>query len=208
MRQVDTYNREELDNFTNFITLVKKARKFATEAHKGVYRRGVDKNGVKLDYITHPIAVAKILHQHKSSHKIGPLVVACLLHDAVEDVEWVTIEVIKLNFGSLVASLVEELTSDPKGIEAYGKQDYLLMKMTTMSSWGLGIKLADRLHNLSDVQTKLDGGKQSDINWCVKYCNQTDYIIEGLERGRTLSNTHKRLIEKIKKTIKPALDLR
>ena len=114
MRQVDTYNREELDNFTNFITLVKKARKFATEVHKGVYRRGVDKNGVKLEYITHPVAVAKILHQHKSSHKIGPLVVACLLHDTVEDVEWVTIEVIKLNFGSLVASLVEELSSDPK----------------------------------------------------------------------------------------------
>ncbi len=130
-----------------------------------------------------------------------------MLHDTVEDVEWVTIKVIREHFGDLVASLVEELTSDPKGIEKYGKEVYLTMKMTTMSTWGLGIKLADRLHNLSDVDSKIEGNKPSDIKWVMKYCTQTHNIIKGLEEGRTLTDTHKRLIEAIKKAITPGVVL-
>jgi (p)ppGpp synthase/HD superfamily hydrolase len=193
--------------FTDFVNIVKRARVFATIAHEGVFRKGKDHKGDRLEYITHPISVARILHTFKSSHKIGILVAACMLHDTVEDVEWVTIEVIKEHFGDLVASLVEELTSDPKGVEMYGKTTYLTIKMTTMSTWGLGIKLADRLHNLSDVQSKIDGGKPSDIKWVVKYCTSTFDIIRGVEEGRTLTNTHKRLIEAIKKAIEPGLNI-
>jgi (p)ppGpp synthase/HD superfamily hydrolase len=186
---------------------VRKARVFATEAHKGQYRKGLCERGNKLEYITHPIAVAKILHTFKSSHKIAELVAVCMLHDTVEDCSGVTIETIREKFGVLIASLVEELTSDPKGIEMYGKTTYLTIKMTTMSTWGLGIKLADRLHNLSDVQSKIDGGKPSDIKWVVKYCTSTFDIIRGVEEGRTLTNTHKRLIEAIKKAIEPGLNI-
>jgi (p)ppGpp synthase/HD superfamily hydrolase len=207
MKNHETYTREELDRFTNFVSIVKKARAFATHAHKGIFRKGKDHKGERLEYITHPIAVARILHTYKSSHKIALLVSACMLHDTVEDVEWVTIEVIREHFGDLVASLVEELTSDPKGVEMYGKTTYLTIKMTTMSTWGLGIKLADRLHNLSDVQSKIDGGKPSDIKWVVKYCTSTFDIIRGVEEGRTLTNTHKRLIEAIKKAIEPGLNI-
>lgn len=191
--------------FTDFVNIVKRARTFATVAHEGVFRKGKDHKGERLEYITHPIAVAKILHTHKSSHKIGILVAACMLHDTVEDVEWVTVEVIKEHFGTLVASLVEELTSDPKGLEKFGKEQYLINKMTNMSTWGLGIKLADRLHNLSDVQSKIGGGKPSDIKWVVNYCTQTQNIIKGIEECRTLTDTHKRIIESIKEKIKPGL---
>jgi (p)ppGpp synthase/HD superfamily hydrolase len=207
MKNQDTYTREELTRFTDFVSIVKKAREFATVVHKGVFRKGKDHKGERLEYITHPIAVARILHTFKSSHKIGILVAACMLHDTVEDVEWVTIKVIREHFGELVASLVEELTSDPKGIEMYGKETYLTIKMTTMSTWGLGIKLADRLHNLSDVQSKIDGGKPSDIKWVVKYCTQTSNIIRGIEDGRTLTDTHKRIIESIKETLKPGMNI-
>ena len=207
MKNHEIYTREELDRFTDFVSIVKKAREFATLAHEGVFRKGKDHKGERLEYITHPIAVARILHTYKSSHKIGILVAACMLHDTVEDVEWVTIKVIKEHFGDLVASLVEELTSDPKGIELYGKEAYLTIKMTTMSTWGLGIKLADRLHNLSDVQSKIDGGKPSDINWVVNYCTQTQNIMNGIEAGRTLTNTHKRIIESIREIIQPGLDI-
>jgi (p)ppGpp synthase/HD superfamily hydrolase len=193
--------------FTDFVNIVKRARIFATKAHEGVFRKGKDHKGDRLEYITHPIAVAKILHTHKSSHKISYLIAACMLHDTVEDVDWVTIEVIKEHFGELVSSLVEELTSDPKGIEKYGKEVYLTMKMTTMSTWGLGIKLADRLHNLSDVQSKIDSGTPSNIKWVVKYCVQTHNIIKGIEEGRTLTDTHKRIVEAIKKKINPGLNI-
>lgn len=201
------YSREQLDNFTNFVSLVKKARVFATEAHKGQYRNGRCSKGDKLEYITHPVAVAKILHKAKSSHKIAELISVCMLHDTVEDCSHVTIEDIRTEFGSLVASLVEELTSDPKGLEKYGKEQYLINKMTNMSTWGLAIKLADRIHNLSDVQLRIDGGKESDLKWVKKYCKQTKNIVKALEKGRTLTGTHKRLIEEIKGLIKPGLEL-
>jgi (p)ppGpp synthase/HD superfamily hydrolase len=207
MTNQELYTKEELKRFTDFVTIVRRARVFATEAHKGVYRKGKDENGERLEYITHPIAVAKILHKAKSSHRIAELISVCMLHDTVEDVEWVTIDVIKKIFGNLVASLVEELTSDPKGIEALGKETYLKNKMLNMSTWGLGIKLADRIHNLSDVQRKIDGGKPSDLRWVIKYCTQTHNIVKALEEGRTLTNTHKRLIEEIKGLIEPGLQV-
>jgi (p)ppGpp synthase/HD superfamily hydrolase len=184
--------------FTNFVSLVKRARVFATKAHKGQFRNGRCIKGNKLEYITHPIAVAKILHTFKSSHMIAELVAVCMLHDTVEDCQGVTIDVIREEFGDLIASLVEELTSDPIGLEKFGKEQYLINKMTSMSTWGLSIKLADRYHNLSDVQSKIESGKPSDLKWVNKYCTQTRNIIEALESGRTLTGTHKRLIEAIK----------
>ena len=207
MTNRELYTREQLDNFTNFVSLVKKARVFATEAHKGQYRNGRCSKGDKLEYITHPVAVAKILHKAKSSHKIAELVSVCMLHDTVEDCSNVTIEDIKREFGSLIASLVEELTSDPKGLEKYGKEQYLINKMTNMSSWGLSIKLADRIHNLSDVQSRIDGGKESDLKWVRKYCKQTKNIVKALEKGRTLTGTQERLVKEIKRLIKPGLDI-
>jgi (p)ppGpp synthase/HD superfamily hydrolase len=207
MTNQEIYTKQELDNFTNFVSLVKKARVYATEAHKGQYRKGRCSKGNKLEYITHPVAVAKILHRFKSSHKIAELISVCMLHDTVEDCAGVTLQDIKNEFGNLIASLVEELTSDPVGLEKYGKEQYLINKMTNMSTWGLSIKLADRIHNLSDVQTRIDGGKPSDIKWVIKYCTQTNNIVKALEGGRTLTNTHKRLIEEIKRLIEPGLDI-
>lgn len=200
-------NNKDISRFTDFVSLVKRARVFATEAHKGVYRNGKDENGNKLEYITHPVAVGKIVHKYKKSHRIAVLVAVCMLHDTVEDVDWVTIDVIRDEFGDLIASLVEELTSDPKGLEKYGKEQYLINKMSNMSTWGLVIKLSDRIHNLSDVQSKIDSGKNSDIKWAVKYSYQTKNIVDALENNRTLTNTHKVLIDVIKEKIQPALEL-
>ena len=190
------YSNEEVERFTEFVGLVKKAMVFATKAHKGQYRKGLDSNGNRLEYITHPKSVSRILKKHKSSHRIDILVAVCLLHDTVEDVEWVTIEVIRQEFGNLIASLVEELTSDTIGLETFGKEVYLINKMLNMSSWALGIKLADRLHNLSDVKKRIEGGKASDVKWVKKYCNQTKNIITALD-GRTLTSTHLKMIDEI-----------
>jgi (p)ppGpp synthase/HD superfamily hydrolase len=198
---------DEVSRFTDFVFLVKKARKFATEAHKGQYRNGFGCDGQRLEYISHPIAVGKILHKVKSSHKLAELIAVCMLHDTVEDCKGVTVEVIREEFGDLIASLVEELTSDPKGVESLGKQKYLINKMLNMSTWGLSIKLADRLHNLSDVDTRIAGGKKSDLKWVKKYCTQTKNIVDSLEEGRSLTKTHKKLIKEIKKTIKSGLNV-
>lgn len=208
---------------SNFISIVKPARDLAIKAHKGVYRKGVDENGNRLEYITHPEEVARIVTKLKSSKYIGALVAAAYLHDTVEDTE-VTYDTIRSIYGKeiidkisvsdidkeniieLIVSLVEELTSDPIKIKEMGKEKYLMKKMLHMSSWGLVIKLADRIHNLKDINIKLSGSP-SDIRWAVKYSTQTKNIVDTLEKNRRLSATQKQAIRIIRDRIAPALSL-
>lgn len=208
---------------SNFISIVKPARDLAIKAHKGVYRKGVDENGNRLEYITHPEEVARIVTKLKSSKYIAALVAAAYLHDTVEDTE-VTYDTIRSIYGKeiidkisvsdidkeniieLIVSLVEELTSDPIKIKEMGKEKYLMKKMLHMSSWGLVIKLADRIHNLKDINIKLSGSP-SDIRWAVKYSTQTKNIVDTLEKNRRLSATQKQAIRIIRDRIAPALSL-
>jgi (p)ppGpp synthase/HD superfamily hydrolase len=208
---------------SNFISLIKPAKDLATKAHKGTFRKGRDIEGNKLEYITHPEAVAKIVHKLKSSKYIAALIAAAYLHDTVEDTEvtydtirniygeeifdkFPTEDINKENIIELVVSLVKELTSDPDEIERIGKEAHLIEKMLRMSSWGLVIKLSDRIHNLSDINQKLSASP-SDVSWAVKYATQTKNIVDTLERKRKLSATQKQAICVIKEKIAPALDL-
>lgn len=208
---------------SNFISIVKPAKDLATKAHKGVYRKGTDESGNRLEYITHPEEVARIVTKLKSSKYIAALVAAAYLHDTVEDTE-VTYDTIRSIYGKeiidkipvddidkeniieLIVSLVRELTSDPEQIKKMGKEKYLTEKMLRMSSWGLVIKLADRIHNLKDINLKLSGSP-SDVRWAVKYSKQTKNIIDTLERNRKLSATQKQAICIIRDRISPALDI-
>ena len=79
-------------------------------------------------------------------------------------------------------------------IKEMGKAPYLLDKMLNMSSYALCIKLADRLHNISDMSTMSDEFKH-------KYSVETNFILNGL-KDRKLTKTHMKLISKIKKQLK------
>jgi (p)ppGpp synthase/HD superfamily hydrolase len=187
------------------------AAEFAKKAHLGQYRRGRDEKGQKVPYFSHPEAVAQLLQGVKNSHKMAELVSAAYLHDVLED----TVETpaerqaklieIKQQFGKLVSSLVQELTSDDEELNLIGKEEYLKKKMLTMSSWGLIIKLCDRLHNVSDIPEKMQGSP-SDQRWAQKYAYQTKKIIETLEDERELSNSQRQVVSLIKEKIQPALD--
>jgi len=164
---------------------------FAKEKHEGQNRKATNK-----PYITHPINVAKILKKHKKSHKINELVAAALLHDTLEDTNTTKQELEKL-FGKLITSLVKELTTDEIEKNKVGKDKYLAEKMIDekqMSSWGLLIKLADRLDNVSDL-------KNTDLKFKKRYTEETNYILEKLEKNRTLSPTHEKLIKKIREKL-------
>ena len=171
------------------VSNLRKAFHLMVKAHNGVYRKF---SGV--EYAYHPVAVAQIIISRKiSKHKIK-LVIAALLHDTVEDnPELVTIELIRELFGEMVANLVFELTSDPEMIKIMGKKEYLLMKMLKMTSYGLVIKLADRLHNCRDLVNASDKFRNN-------YVPQTRYIINGLA-DRYLSKTHKGMIREIEELI-------
>lgn len=198
MKYLRTYEDHKL---SKFIHKIKKAKEFATKAHKGVYRKGVNDKGEKIPYIIHPDSVAKIVHEVKNSEHIAHLITAAYLHDTVEDTN-ITLEDIQREFGDVVMQLVAELTSDEEKLEISGKEEYLIDKMIGMSSWALIIKLADRLHNLSDFEQIMSGTNEKRKKWARKYAQQTKNIIEELEWYRELSNAQQELISRIKDKLK------
>lgn len=164
--------------------MIAEAKKFAIEKHKGQKRKFSDER-----YVEHPIRVAKTVLGSKDSHELDTLVAAAFLHDVVEDTK-TKVEEIRSIFGDKVASLVSELTSKD-GIRKEEKAEYLSEKMLKMSSWALVIKLADRLDNVSGIE-------DTNIDFKERYSKETREILSKLESERTLSDTHKKLIEQIK----------
>lgn len=167
----------------------KKAAKFAYKKHEGQTRSDGS------PYIKHPANVASYIRKFKQSKKIDALVSAAYLHDTVEDTD-ATYEQIEKMFGKLVSSLVKELTSDKEQIAKVGKQKYLTDKMSKMSSWGLVVKLADRLDNVQDIATA------KTPEWRKKYKAETEAILSDLEKNRALSKTHENLIHQIRFKLK------
>jgi (p)ppGpp synthase/HD superfamily hydrolase len=116
--------------FSLFIQLdedQQQALNYARRAHAGQTRSD------KTAYIAHPERVAKSVMQFKKSHNIDALMSAAYLHDTIEDTNTTKDDLEKM-FGALVASLVQELTSDKEEIAKVGKTEYLSQKMKKMTS--------------------------------------------------------------------------
>jgi (p)ppGpp synthase/HD superfamily hydrolase len=168
--------------------LIEKAKRFATQKHKGQFRA----NGEP--YVNHPLRVAEIVKKFKKSKNITELIIAAILHDTIEDTD-ATYEEIKEHFGKLVADLVMGLTSDEAKLKKYGKDIYLATKLADSeeySNWTLVIKLSDRLDNIIDTE-------DVDKEWMNKYIESTKHLLNFLEENRSLTGTHKRLIKEIRK---------
>jgi GTP pyrophosphokinase/guanosine-3',5'-bis(diphosphate) 3'-pyrophosphohydrolase len=160
------------------------AAAFAQDMHQGQFRKGDGQ-----PYAVHPQAVSAILKSFRVKDRV--LLVAAWLHDTIEDTR-ATYNVIKKRFNKEVADLVRGVSSSKKEIEMVGKEVYLLNKMLKMSDNMLTLKLADRLHNVTDIMTM--PAKTSE-----KTYNQTVYIIKGLREKRNLKQIHKKLIRAIEK---------
>jgi predicted RNA-binding protein with EMAP domain len=87
-------------------------------------------------------------------------------------------------------SRVFELTFDEDELKRLGKTEYLKRKFAGISSWGLVIKLADRLSNIVDLD-------EADIEWATKYAKQTKEVIDYLKDNRKLSGTQEQLVAEI-----------
>ncbi|MBQ6486390.1 bifunctional (p)ppGpp synthetase/guanosine-3',5'-bis(diphosphate) 3'-pyrophosphohydrolase [Candidatus Saccharibacteria bacterium] len=141
---------------------IEKAVKIATKAHEGQMRKSGD------PYISHPLAVMKILQDWKMDEDT---IIAGVLHDTVEDTE-LTLDDIKNEFGESVAFLVDGVTKlgkvreGMKDIDTYLPQtkDNLLRLLVATGAdiRVLIIKLADRLHNLRTLSA-LPPDKQKKI---------------------------------------------
>lgn len=120
--------------------LIERAYKTAEKHHEGQKRKSGE------DYITHPLAVARILADLGS----GPATIAAaLLHDTVEDTSY-SIEQLRSDFGEEVGLLVDGVTKLDKMKFGDSAQAETMRKMVVAMSKDvrvLVIKLADRLHN-------------------------------------------------------------
>lgn len=140
---------EMIDRLSKYSTaeslaMVKKAHDFAVSAHEGQTRRSGEA------YVSHPIHVASVLVELQMD---AASVVAALLHDTVEDVPDVTLDVIEKDFGLEVRALVD-------GVTKLGQLDFMDREEQQAESWRkmilamskdirvIMIKLADRLHNM------------------------------------------------------------
>jgi GTP pyrophosphokinase len=146
---ISTYN-PEVDR-----DLIVRAFRFAARAHEGQQRRSGE------DFVLHPIGAASICAQLRLDEQT---IAAALLHDVVEDTES-EIDDVRSEFGDEVARLVEGVTKltrvhfqsrEQAEAENYRK---LIVAMAEDVRVIL-IKLADRLHNLREIEYL---GKQKQV---------------------------------------------
>ena len=128
--------------------VVRRAYEFAEKAHANQKRKSGE------PYFSHPCAVAVILTDLMLD---GTTIAAGLLHDCVEDVEGVTLEVIRDQFGQEVELLVDGVTklNQLNFASREEAQAETLRKMFLAMAKDIRvvlIKLADRLHNMRTLK--------------------------------------------------------
>lgn len=127
--------------------LIRRAYELADAAHKGQKRVSGE------DYISHPLAVAKIL----TDLQIDDITIsAAILHDVVEDTTH-TLDEMRERFGEEVAMLIDGVTKlgriqykskEEQQLESYRKMFLAMAKDIRV----IMIKLADRLHNMRTLK--------------------------------------------------------
>jgi len=123
--------------------LVAEAYRLAADAHEGQRRKD---DGTP--YITHPVAVAELLHDAGFDDEV---VAAALLHDVVEDTEMDRDEIAE-RFGDRVAELVGALSEDD-GIQDYEDRKREHREQVAESGRdAIAIYIADKLSNLRDMR--------------------------------------------------------
>jgi guanosine-3',5'-bis(diphosphate) 3'-pyrophosphohydrolase len=129
------------------IEQIEQAYEVARAAHSGQYRQSGE------PYITHPLAVAKILAEW---HLDPQALMAALLHDVVEDTPTTKTEIAK-RFGKPVAELVD-------GVSKIDRIEFATLQHAQAENFRkmllamardvrvILIKLADRLHNMRTLE--------------------------------------------------------
>ncbi len=154
---------------------IRAAFELANKAHANQKRKTGE------PYILHPIAVANIAAEELMLDA-NP-VIACFLHDVVEDTDY-TIEDIRELFGDDVAFLVRVVTKKPTHDYKLSKQldNYRqLLNSMQYDIRAILVKLADRLHNMRTLAS-MKPEKQ------MKIAGETDYFYAPLANRLGLYN--------------------
>jgi GTP diphosphokinase / guanosine-3',5'-bis(diphosphate) 3'-diphosphatase len=137
--------REEVKGYLTDeqVKIIEEAYLFAKKAHEGQTRFTGE------SYITHPVAVARILGQMRMDETT---IMAAILHDVIEDT-YVEKQELAERFGEDVANLVEGVTKLTQinfetQAQAQAENFRKLIMAMTRDIRVILVKLADRLHNM------------------------------------------------------------
>lgn len=129
------------------MSIVEKARLFATAAHGAI---GQKRKYTGEPYINHPHEVVKLLE--RTGYTNPSMLAAAWLHDVVEDTD-VSMADIRIEFGSVVASMVSGLTdvSKPEDGNRATRKALDRKHMARQSKMVQTIKCADLISNTSSI---------------------------------------------------------
>jgi guanosine-3',5'-bis(diphosphate) 3'-pyrophosphohydrolase len=132
------------------INLIKKAYIFGKTLHQN------QKRETGVPYFTHPLIVSLLMMPYKPSHE---LIIATLLHDAIEDFDDESIPIlIKKKFGKVILNIIDGVSKVSK--KKLDKNTLNILTLHKLFSFGsedsrvLIIKIFDRLHNIITINGK------------------------------------------------------
>lgn len=140
----DPKKREE--GVRDGISVLLEALAFASRKHRHQRRKDPEAS----PYINHPIMLADILWNEAGVRDLTA-VVACILHDTVEDTA-TTLAEIEHAFGAHIASVVAEVTDD-KTLPKHVRKQLQVVHAKSASHQAKLVKLADKIANLRDLTT-------------------------------------------------------
>ena len=153
------------------MTMVERARVFATAAHAAV---GQVRKYTFEPYIVHPAEVASIV---RSVPHTDEMVAAAWLHDTVEDTD-VTIEDVRAEFGDKVAELVGWLTdvSRPEDGNRAVRKAMDRAHSAAAPAEAQTVKLADLIANTRSIM-------KHDVAFAKTYLEEKRLMLEVMDKG-------------------------
>lgn len=133
-----------------------KAKLFAIQAHMGQVR----KNEKDKPMIMHPISVGELLESFGYDDNV---VAAGYLHDVVEDTKY-TIEDIKKEFGSDIASLVMGASEPDKSLSWEARKQHTIDEVKNLPFRNKLVICADKINNLEDLSLKFQKSGTRDFS--------------------------------------------
>lgn len=178
--------------------LIKTATLYATEAHKGQFRKG----GKNIPYISHPVAVMNIVKSNGGSVEAQ---VACVLHDVVEDCEGYTLNDISTHFGTAIALLVDYVSETDKSLPWKERKVRYIARLKEAPRDAVIVSAGDKLHNLRCTEKDFDEEGMSAFNRFNSSVDEQFWFYESLidiykDKGLTIySDEMEAILEKMKK---------
>ena len=126
-----------------------RALAFALACHDGQVRKGTD-----VPYVSHLLQVAGMVLEHGGDTEQA---IAGLLHDAVEDCDDVTIDIVREEFGDRVAAIVAHCTDTFEGDTAERKSPWKDRKVSYIEQLAdapadaVLVSACDKVHNLGSI---------------------------------------------------------